>query len=866
MLQFIVISGPDTEKVGKNFAIKDGDTVGSSDNDTIVLLSPEILPGHIRISHEDGAVSLHTSSPQATVEVNGEPAHECHLTHGDMIVLGDYTLMLDEEKEVVKTQSPVDALLQSRIESRQKYYDSAQHVLESLDTTEASQSKLLTLYKISNAISGILDLDKLLHTFLEIILAEFAADRGFIMLLESSDKRLIPAAAISKKQEAGPPTISRSIVDEVLVSKESILCENICDDTRFRAQQSIISRNIMSAMCVPLIRQGGILGIIHVDSQQRSKFAKSDLDLLTKVAMQAAIVIENARFYKARQQFNQNLLALSRSTQSISSYLQIELIIQDATQCASKIFHGKRAYLFLKEGDALKLCHAVGTAREKWEKTSVPQLLQEVVALNKPLLCDARDKMPPDLSAWSEMGSSLMAVPLAMSGQSDKSKPSIGLLCVTDKENGDSFTPEDQQLLSILAGYTAIALANARLYHEIKRKEEEIARWNQELEQRVAQRTAELKSTQGQLVQSEKMAAVGLLAAGVAHEFNNIIASMYGFAQIAKKNKAYQEKVVDIVIGCSQRAREITENLLSFSKQRGRQMEMGSVQDIIATVLQITGAALENEGIQVIKELEPVPKTILNYDKIQQVFMNVLINARQAIEKNGKITIRTFVKESQWICVSFTDTGKGIAAENLSKIFEPFYTTKGSFGGGTQPGTGLGLSLCYNIMKEHGGNITVTSKLREGSCFTIILPIRSEVTHGEASPSQAMAVQIGEGQPILIIEKNKDLQDLLSAILQDKGFIVARTEKWEDAITLCRQEKFALVFLDIQFIGLVEGFDLFKEIKSLLPQAKLILLTGRAEDANLMRYVGCADGYLRKPFEIDDVYRILEKNSPPPLH
>lgn len=861
MLQFIVISGPDTDKLGKNFAVAHGDSVGSGTSDTLVLASPQVLPGHIRISIEDDVVSLRTRSPEATVEVNGEPVHESCLTHGDMVVIGDYTLMLDEEKEVVKPASPVDALIQSRIESRQKYYDSAQHVLDSLGTMDASQSKLLTLYKISNAISGILDLDKLLHSFLEIILEEFSADRGFLFLLEGSDKKLVPAVVISHDHESGHPTISRTIVDEVLTSKESILCENIHDDTRFRAQQSIISRNIMSAMCVPLIRQGTILGIIHVDSQHRNKFSKSDLDLLTKVAMQAAIVIENARFYKARQQFGQNLLALSRSTQSISSYLQMDLIFQDATQCASKIFHGKRSYLFLKEGDVLRLSHAVGTAKEKWDKAPVPQTLVEAANANRPLLCDSREKMPEDLRAWSEMGSSLMAVPLAMAGQNDK-KPSMGILCVTDKEGGDSFTSEDLQLFAILAGYTAIAMANARLYHEIKNKEEEIARWNQDLEQRVVQRTAELKSTQEQLVQSEKMAAVGLLGAGVAHEFNNIIASMYGFAQIARKNKAYQEKLVDIVVGRSQRAREITESLLSFSKQRGRHMEMVNVLDIIDNVLQLTNTALENEGIQIVKKFETIPKTMLNYDKIQQVFMNVLINARQAIEKNGKITIEAHVQDKQWIHVSFEDTGKGIAQENLSKIFEPFYTTKGSFGGGTQPGTGLGLAMCYNIMQQHGGNITVSSKLGVGSIFTITLPVRSETVQVNKELLAEGQIKIAEGDPILIAENNQDLQDLLAAILEERGFAVARAKTGGETLSLCGQQKFALVFLDIQIVERAEGTDLFKEIKTSLPNSKVILLTGRAESANLMRYVGKADGYLRKPFEIDDVYRILDRSAP----
>ena len=141
---------------------------------------------------------------------------------------------------------------------------------------------------------------------------------------------------------------------------------------------------------------------------------------------------------------------------------------------------------------------------------------------------------------------------------------------------------------------------------------------------------------QQKLVQTEKMAAVGLLASGISHEFNNIFASMYGFAQIALKNEKYKEKLVNIVIEQSKRACEITERLVTFSKQKGETMEFINLHDVLENVLTLTEPALHNEGVEIIKNYFPeLPKTYLNVGKIQQLFMNVLINACHSIEKKA---------------------------------------------------------------------------------------------------------------------------------------------------------------------------------------------------------------------------------------
>lgn len=856
MTRLIVIKSPKEEWGEKSFEIASGCTIGSAEADSICLHSEKIKPAHVKIDMADGKTYLSTYAPEITVEVNGERFHRCALSHGDLITLEDYAFIVDEavskDSRSSVEGSHVDDTVHSQIKSKQKYYDSAQHVIESLEGGEQSPKRLMTLYRILSAISGILDLDHLLKHFLKIILEEFNADRGFIMLVEGSHKKLVPAAVISRTTDGKAPKISRKIVEEVFSNQESILCENILDDTRFKGQKSLIHNNIMSAMCVPLIRKGETLGLIHVDSQQRNKFSRKDLDLITKIAIQAAIVIENARFYRAHEEFNRNLLTLSQATQSISSYLREDLIIQHVTQYVAQIFQGQKSYLFLRKDKDLVLVDAAGIEPEKWGKIEVPESLEDIMEKCCPALYGNARQLPEDLVPLAQPGSAMLAVPISISGHNG---PSIGVICVAEKASGEDFTTEDQQLLAILASHTATALSNAKFYQQVKNKEEEIARWNLELEKRVTERTAELKSTQGQLIQSEKMAAVGLLAAGVAHEFNNIIASMYGFAQIAKKNPKYQEKLVDIVVNQSKRGCEITENLLSFSKQRGDLLELVDVQDLVESVLRLTMTALENEGITVVKNYKPVPNTLLNPGKIQQVFLNIIINARHAIEKNGTITIGIHADERN-IHIDFSDTGKGIAEENLKRIFEPFYTTKGSFGGGSQPGTGIGLSLCYNIVRQHNGSITASSQVGVGSTFVVVVPIVTHTPPPKMGDTARFVAKAIFGKSILVVEDTEEIRSILQNALEEKNFEVYMVDNGNDAVEMCKKEHFDAIFLDIRMPSM-DGFEVFDKVKKLEPNTKVIIITGRAEDSKLMQYVGRADGYLRKPFDIEDIYKLL---------
>jgi PAS domain S-box-containing protein len=243
-----------------------------------------------------------------------------------------------------------------------------------------------------------------------------------------------------------------------------------------------------------------------------------------------------------------------------------------------------------------------------------------------------------------------------------------------------------------------------------------------------------LKDTQTQLVQAEKMAAVGQLAAGLAHELNNPLGGILGYSQFGlekinqKPINQFDKEDIDCLVGYlkdiehqTKRCRSIIKSLLEFSRaSRGDEFTLTDINVAIEESLKLTLPQAEKSNVTLVKRLsQSLPKIAGNSDQLQQVFVNLIVNAVQAMPEGGTLTVNSAIGlDPKTVKVCFTDTGVGISADDLDKIFEPFFTTK-KMG----EGSGLGLSVSYGLIKDHGGEIQVESKEGEGSTFTVILPI-----------------------------------------------------------------------------------------------------------------------------------------------
>jgi signal transduction histidine kinase len=280
-----------------------------------------------------------------------------------------------------------------------------------------------------------------------------------------------------------------------------------------------------------------------------------------------------------------------------------------------------------------------------------------------------------------------------------------------------------------------------------------------------------LRTTQAQLIHSEKLSAVGEFVAGVAHELNNPLTALIGYSELLQASAVDDTSRSSLkrISNSADRCHKIVQSLLSFARQHPPERKLTNVNALVDSVVEILIYELRTSNIEVVKELSPhLPRLLVDPHQIQQVFLNIVNNARQAVEAfrpHGSIRISTGAA-GQRVRIRFQDDGPGISEENLAKIFNPFFTTKP-----VGKGTGLGLSLSYGIIQEHGGSITAQSKPGQGTAFIIELPVTAdaESSASEATVSPAPPLPSGKGKSILVVDDELDILELIRQTLERQG-------------------------------------------------------------------------------------------------
>jgi two-component system, NtrC family, sensor kinase len=260
------------------------------------------------------------------------------------------------------------------------------------------------------------------------------------------------------------------------------------------------------------------------------------------------------------------------------------------------------------------------------------------------------------------------------------------------------------------------------MLESVRHMKKDLEEWGRTLEQKVEQRTADLAAMQIRVAQSERLASLGMLAAGIAHEINNPLGGMLALAALTLEDMSEdhpdRENLQEVIRQC-ERCRDIVRGLLDFSRQSKGKMENVDVNELLEKTLSLVLKHSLFLNVKVDRHYDPdLPGVTADKPQLQEVFMNLLVNASQAMQEQGRIAVATgYSREDRFVEVRISDTGQGIPPEYLNRIFDPFFTTKA---GGQ--GTGLGLSIAYGIISEHQGTISVESEVGKGSTFTIRLP------------------------------------------------------------------------------------------------------------------------------------------------
>ena len=378
-----------------------------------------------------------------------------------------------------------------------------------------------------------------------------------------------------------------------------------------------------------------------------------------------------------------------------------------------------------------------------------------------------------------------------------------------------------------------------------------------ELEQRVNERTRELlianESLQSEMLdrawaeealrQAQKMEAVGQLAGGIAHDFNNLLSVIRGYTgflladeHLDKKSQSFMREVDS----AAERAAGLTHQLLTFSRKQVLQPEHLNLREVIGDVTKLLPSALGDNIALEIETAEDLPEVLADRAMVEQVLLNLAINARDAMPDGGKLSLCTTAVEfcaddrrtnSQrragvFGCCRVTDTGCGIAPENLGHIFEPFFTTKD-----VGKGTGLGLATAYGIVKQHDGWIEVESEPGQGTTFRIFLPKNAQATGQDAVPRETRDA-IGGGETILLVEDEPSLRAMISMVLEHQGYRVHVAHSGADALRKWPEHRaeIDLLLTDMVMPDGISGRELAKRLLADKSDLKVIYSSGYSLD------------------------------------
>ena len=377
-----------------------------------------------------------------------------------------------------------------------------------------------------------------------------------------------------------------------------------------------------------------------------------------------------------------------------------------------------------------------------------------------------------------------------------------------------------------------------------------------------------LKTTQAQLVQSEKLSAIGEFVAGVTHELNNPLTSVLGFSELLQRTNVdeRQQRFIDRIAQSACRCQKIVQSLLSFARQHQPERKSTNANALIDAVLEIMTYEMRTSNIEVVAQLDPaLPNVLADAHQLQQVFLNLVNNARQAMEAHqpsGRLRIRS---ESLYerIRITFQDNGPGIAEENLGRIFDPFFTTKEA-----GKGTGLGLSLSYGIIQEHGGTISVQSKLGQGALFTIELPVHEPAPgkkEAAENPNQTVPVPSGAGKRVLVVDDEEAILDFVSEALSADGYSVETARDGEGALRRLRDQRYDLTLCDWKMPGL-NGQQLYERVNTEDCEAceRFVFMTGDVINSRTEAFLKQHQRpCLPKPFSIAEFRSLVARLNDP---
>jgi PAS domain S-box-containing protein len=540
---------------------------------------------------------------------------------------------------------------------------------------------------------------------------------------------------------------------------------------------------------------------------------------------------------------NRELKALNTIATTAAQSFDLDDILKVALEQAMELFAADTGSVLLADAEKGVLRRRVSQGQHsagmpQFDEVPLPEEAWKTLRESQLALVTEHDlpQLPPSLRSYVE-AEGLQAWMWVVLWAQDKIEGVLGIA----NRSARQFSTADQNLLMAIGRQLATTIEKVHLYQETRRAYEELTR------------------AQEQLLQSEKMSAVGQLISGVAHELNNPLTAILGYAQLLE-NEDIPQRAQDFVQKLykqAQRTHKIVQNLLSFSRQRKPQRQQVDLRRVLEDSLALRDYDMKLNNIVVEREFQPdLPDVMGDEHQLEQVFLNIINNAADAVletARGGTFRVRIY-SEGDEVCAEFRDSGPGI--KDPKRIFDPFYTTK-SVG----KGTGLGLSICYGILKEHGGNISACNHPQGGAVFLVRLPALAR-----PMPAVAAAPAVHRDAPlhgrVLLLDDEEPVLEFEREVLRSAGADVLACADAEDAISRLRDEHFDAIIVDGKMPGRLGGFEVYAWLRSNRPgmEKNVVLAVSNVNDPEMRRFIEETGVLcLPKPFDVSDLIAVTRR-------
>jgi two-component system NtrC family sensor kinase len=582
-----------------------------------------------------------------------------------------------------------------------------------LQKDQQRAAELQALYEASLHLNAQLKTSRVLRLIAEQAVNLLEAEWSDVYLYDADRSDLILSSAAGELGQAMPATVKpgEGLTGRVFDSRRSL----VAADDEAGGGRVLGSGDVKSWLGVPLMRNDLVLGVLAVASKTKS-FDDHAVWLAELFAAQATMALQNARIHEEVQIRARERTALHRAGQAIAATLDLDQVLQLVIAEVKSLVGAEGATVLLRDRDRgeLYFAAAAGPGSEELLGLRLPGdagVAGSVVRNARSVLVEDARRDPrfyDQVDAHTGMTTrSMVAVPLMIQEVAE------GVVEAINKADG-AFVERDREVLEVMAGSAAVAIANARLYQA---EREQFRR---------------LQQSQAQLIQAEKMAAMGRLVASIAHEINNPLQAVQGCLTLAEEEleELQHERLKRYLTMADtemQRIASIVRRVRDFYRPAPADLKPTDIHAVLTSLLELVGKQLQENNITVERDwAAELPMIEANPSYLKQVFLNLVLNAVDAMsEHGGTLRVHTSLDQMQSprekqqtpaVRIEFTDTGTGMPPEVMAHLFEPFVTAK-------KDGTGLGLSISYGIIEAHDGQISATSQVGVGSSFTVMLPV-----------------------------------------------------------------------------------------------------------------------------------------------